>query len=134
MRQCAEAAALPAASLILASISLLFSTWYGEIRDAIAERRPTGVDAQNAWKQLRDQQRRTRVLPLAAALLTFLIVFAPDVVSVGRDALDRVDEPSRWDNYESPAAALVLVWLFAAAMTVHVVSLFGKLSTVERQD
>jgi hypothetical protein len=125
----AEAAALSAASLITASIALLFSAWYQEIREAIDEPRPTPVDARTVWKQRRADQRRGRALPLAIALGAFLAIFTPDVVTVVTDTVERLPSPGRWDDYDVTRAALLLIWTFAGIMLWHVAGLYRRLST-----
>ena len=132
MTESVEAAVLPAASLIMASIALLFSAWYREIRDAIDEPRPAPVDTDTVWRQRRVAQRKGRALPLAIALVAFLAVFLPDVVAVVSNTVARLPSPNRWDDYDATSAALLLVWAFAGYMLWHVVGLYRKLSTEPR--
>jgi hypothetical protein len=112
----------------MASIALLFSAWYREIREALDAPRPTPVDARTEWEKQRVAQRQDRALPLAIALAAFLAVFAPEVWVVARHAVERILSPSRWGDYDASSAALLLVWALAGYMLWHVVGLYQKLS------
>ena len=120
---------LPAAGFMLASISLLFSAWYRDMRDSISEVDPNTVDGTTAWKARRRTQRLGRALPLVVALLGFVLVFAEVAVEILSAAATRVFHPSRWDDYDPLEAAFLLVWLFAAGMLLHALSVYRSLRT-----
>jgi hypothetical protein len=120
---------LPAAGFMLASISLLFSSWYREMRDSAAEARPSTPDAVTDWQKKRQTQRRGHAIPLALALAGFVLIFTEVAFRIIGYAGDRLLHPSRWDDYDPLEAAFLLVWLIAVGMLAHAVRVYRSLRT-----
>jgi hypothetical protein len=103
---------LSAASLLVTLIALLYSTWYGEMTQALEiriarfrlDREPDVATARRVLL--------TRAVPLALAAIALVAVLAPPAATVVRDAITQ----SAGDEYDGVKACFVLVWIIAVGL------------------
>jgi hypothetical protein len=119
---------LSAASLLLASVGLLFSVWQPEITSALAvSSKGLRADRGPRIAQVR-QALFFRALPLLLAVLLIVLTCASPTVSVVIHALT-VD---RGQPYDPIRAMFVGVWILAVGLTIVVGSQLLKLNSKRR--
>ncbi|MGY0234974.1 hypothetical protein [Longispora urticae] len=116
---------LAAASMLVASIGLLYSTWHAQIEKAInVEPKLQTLDRDAALKEVR--QAMGRAGPLAGSALAFVIVFGPTAGSIVCGFLHRLSNPS-WRDYDPVLAAFCVVYLIAVVLAGSSVAQVGGL-------
>jgi hypothetical protein len=116
---------LSAASLLLASVGLLFSVWQPEITSALAvSSKGLHADRGPRIAQVR-QALFYRALPLLLAVLLIVATCAPPAVAVVVHAL--TDDLGQ--SYDPIRAMFVGVWVLAVGLTIVVGSQLRKLNS-----
>jgi hypothetical protein len=116
---------LSAASLLLASIGLLFSVWQPEITSAMAvTSKGLRADRGPRIAQVR-QALLFRALPLLLAILLIVVTCLPPAVAVIVHAL--TDDFGH--SYDPIKAMFVSVWILAVALAVVVGTQLRKLNS-----
>jgi hypothetical protein len=113
---------LGAASLLLAALAVLYGVWYSSIEAAKGLAIPT--HASDAAKPLASVRAvlRGRAYPLALASGLSTLVFAPEAIGVVAGAVGsfRDHQLGAFDYYDPIEAALLLVTVGLAVLTLHV--------------
>lgn len=123
---------LSAASLLATVLSLLYSTWYGEINDARKSRIPLQPDDRAPVIDLVRTARRSRAVPLLAAATLLTAALAPTTFEVLRDTWHVwLTTPSHW-HYDPVQACFVGVFAVAVVLTVLTASAVRSLSRLLR--
>lgn len=117
---------LPSASLILAVIALLFTTWKDEIQEA--RDLSIGlhyVDSEKDHKKVKEALWR-RSLPLALSATIMIILFLPEVVKIISQSIGVICNLGFGDslnNYDVKSATFIFVFLLFIAFAYYLWSL-----------
>lgn len=120
---------LSAASLLATVISLLYSTWYGEIKDA----QNVGIGLHDRGPEIRKVQGvlRFRASPLLATSVLLTIILAPtciDVINQSWSALTNRHSHWQYNPIQACFIGVVLVMILLVLLTFSAVwRLFGTL-------
>lgn len=119
---------LSAASLLLASVGLLFSAWQAEIASAV-EVSIKGMRADRGPRIAQVKQALLfRALPLLLAVLLIVATLAPPAIAVVIHSLT----DCRGNPYDPIRAMFVSVWILAAGLAIVVGSQLRKLNSKRR--
>lgn len=125
---------LSASSLVLASVALLYATWYDALSQARETPRPRfRTDRDPAIKQL-TSALRSRALPLLVASILMAAVLAPPALATAWNAIAE----GRGEPYNPTKAAFVIVWLLCCTVATSTASascvLFAMLRDFKRDE
>ena len=124
---------LSAASLLVTVLSLLYSTWYGEINDARKSRIPLQPDDRAPVIDVVHTTLWSRAVPLivAAALLTAAL--APTTLEVLQDTLHVWLTTPSHSQYDPVQACFVGVFVVTVVLTVLTASAARSLRRLLRE-
>lgn len=125
---------LSATALLTTIIALLFSLWYGEIKEAIDTQPPRHrEDAIDVIAKLR-RVRLGRATPILLAAVGNVLVFFPPAARLGEASLASILSGPSLDRYDAIVAAFLAVYvacLGLAWLSLHQwLSLTAKLSAL----
>jgi hypothetical protein len=119
---------LSAASLLLASVGLLFSAWQAEITSA-TEVSIKGMRADRGPRIAQVRQALLfRALPLLLAVLLIVLTLAPPAIAVVIHSLT----DCRGNPYDPIRTMFVSVWILAVGLLIAVVAQLRKLNLKRR--
>lgn len=116
---------IAAASLLLAVLAILFSVWHQPVMDVL--KLPTkGIPANlTGTREALGVAFWSKALPLTLGGGLTVLVFLPEILSIGREALACSPRTCRYDAVK---AALVLTQAFASGLTAYCGFLAWKLN------
>lgn len=123
---------LSSASLILAAITFLYTSWYPSIEEAInysIDRQY--ADAKSDHKRLKSVLRN-RALPISIASTLMMIIFLPDAIKILVVSISNLELLPFWASlkyYDANAAVLLFIDASFLSMIFFFWSLVGKLQT-----
>ena len=113
---------LSAASMYLAFISLLYSTWYSETKKTLSEKEKSYNAEDN--RMIVDKVtnvKRYRVEPLLIASIMLSVLLIPEVIRIASNIMQFICSDSRsfFDDYRAVDALLLTIVLGAISMGIH---------------
>jgi hypothetical protein len=125
---------LAAASLVVTAVTLLYAAWYEHVQQALGIERPRfRADRDPSIRRLR-AVLWSRAVPCGVASVLMSLVFAPDAIRVGWDAVTG----SQGRSYDVVKAAYLAVWLLSTGLAVaaasSVLTLARRVRLFEQED
>ncbi|MBM9589702.1 hypothetical protein JWG41_04550 [Leptospira sp. 201903075] len=114
---------LSALSLILTSLSILFSLWQSPIDEVLKiEVKPHSIDNENSYKEALNILNY-KAIPLALAALGSFLIFIPDTFSIIKQSIDSIYS-KYCCKYDSIQAGFLFVQFLSFLLTLIII---GKL-------
>lgn len=124
---------LSAASLLATVLSLLYSTWYGDINSARKSKIPLQPDDRASVIDVVRTARRSRAVPLLVAAVLLTAALAPTTLEVVQDTWHVWLTTPSHSHYDPVQACFVGVFVVTVVLTVLTASAVRSLSLLLRK-
>jgi len=120
---------LSAASIFLAVLGLLYSSWYPEIKAAINEKIPHFKEDRKAVKQKVNEAYHFRIFPIALAALFLALILLPDFIKLVSSSCFEYSRSGiiALRHFHAGKTLFCAIFFMAGGLAIHTIKLTLKL-------